>query len=119
VQIDDPSVAISVNARVISRMLNDPLKQQLAERSARNLVNSLNSMTNTNRPASAGSMTHRLVTAAFGVLFTVIAIIVLIVSDLTIGPILTAAGLGVLGINAMVSAYRNTRSLLSRIGPLP
>ena len=64
-------------------------------------------------------MTHRLVTAAFGAFFVVVAVVLYVVSDHTIGPALAAAGLGLLGIDAIVSAYRNTRSLLSRIGPLP
>lgn len=34
-------------------------------------------------------------------------------------PLLAAAVIALLGIDAVVSAYRDTRSLLSRIGPLP
>lgn len=64
-------------------------------------------------------MAHRLITAAFGALFTICAITLLLLSERTIGPLVAAAGIGLLGIDAMVSAYRGTRSLLSRIGPLP
>lgn len=76
-------------------------------------------MTNSDQPPAKGSIAHRLVTAAFGMFFSVIAIIILAVSDRTIGPWLAAIGLGFLGINAIVCSYRNTRSLISRIGPLP
>ena len=76
-------------------------------------------MKNTDLAPETKSMTHRLVTGAFGAFFTVIAIVVFVVSDRTIGPLLAAICLGLLGINAMVSAYRNTPSILSRIGPLP
>jgi hypothetical protein len=65
------------------------------------------------------SSTYRWVTAAFGLLFTAIAIGILIVSEFTLGSIIAAAITGFLGIEAIVSAYRKTSSLLSRIGPLP
>ena len=65
------------------------------------------------------SSTYRLVTAAFGLFFTFIAIGILIASEFTLGPVVAAAIIGFLGIDAIVSAYRKTSSLLSRIGPLP
>ena len=65
------------------------------------------------------SPTYQWVTAAFGVFFTAIAIAILIVSELTIGPVSAALVIGVLGIDAIFSAYRKTSSLLSRIGSLP
>jgi hypothetical protein len=65
------------------------------------------------------SRSYRLVTAAFGALFTVLALAIVVVSDRTVGPLLLAVLLGILGIDAMVGAYRSRPSLLSRIGPLP
>jgi hypothetical protein len=65
------------------------------------------------------SKTYRLVTAAFGVLFAVIALVMVVVSDRSLGPLLVAAVVGILGVDAVVSALRNKPSLLSRIGPLP
>lgn len=66
-----------------------------------------------------GSKTYRLVTAAFGLLFTAIAVAIVFVSGDTFGPILAAAGIGIIGVDALASAFRNKPSLLSRIGPLP
>ncbi len=66
-----------------------------------------------------GSTAHRLVTAAFGTFFTIVAVALFVISERTIGPMLAAGGLAIVGINAIVSACRNTPSLLSRIGPLP
>lgn len=62
---------------------------------------------------------NRRVTAAFGLFFTAIAVAILVVSERSLGPVVAAAAVGGLGIDALVSAYRNKRSLLSRIGPLP
>ncbi len=77
------------------------------------------SMAKADRKPDTGSTTHRFVGAAFGVFFIAVAIALFVLSDRTIGPLLAAVALGLLGIDAMVSACRNTRSLLSRIGPLP
>ncbi len=68
---------------------------------------------------ATGSKIYRLVTAALGLLFTAIAVAIVVASDRTFGPILAAAGIGTLGVDAMTSAFRNKPSLLSRIGPLP
>jgi len=76
-------------------------------------------MTDTDRTRVKQSRTNRLVTAAFGTLFTTAAIAIIIVSELTVGSILAAAAIGLMGVDAIVSAYRNTKSFLSRIGPLP
>ena len=48
-----------------------------------------------------------------------IAIVYTSASDHPIGAIATAALVGLLGVDALVSAVCNRRSLLSRIGPLP
>jgi hypothetical protein len=66
-----------------------------------------------------GSTTFRLVTAAFGMLFLSAAVTIVVVTEFSVGPVLAAAVIGLLGADAIVGSYRNTRSLLSRIGPLP
>ena len=65
------------------------------------------------------SKSYRYITAAFGVLFTVIAIAIIVVSDRSTGPLLAAIVVGLLGVDGIASAWRNKSSLLSRIGPLP
>jgi hypothetical protein len=67
----------------------------------------------------ARSTTYRVVTAAFGILFSGLAVAVVVAAELTVGAAIGAAALGILGIDALVSAYRSTPSLLSKIGPLP
>ncbi len=69
--------------------------------------------------SASGSTTYRLVTAAFGLLFAIVGVVIVVVSDRTIGPMLAAAVIGILGVDAIVSSLRNKPSLLSRIGPLP
>ncbi|MCW8139424.1 MAG: hypothetical protein KIT58_11035 [Planctomycetota bacterium] len=65
------------------------------------------------------SKAYRLVTAAVGLLFAGLAIAIVAVSERTFWPSLLAFVVGVLGIEAVVSACRGRTSLLSRIGPLP
>lgn len=64
---------------------------------------------------------NRVVTAAFGVIFTglAVAIIVTAVASTLTGSLIAASIVGMLGVDALISAVRNKRSLLSRIGPLP
>ena len=69
--------------------------------------------------SSSSSKSYRFVTAAFGLLFALLAIAIIVVSDRTVGPLFVAVVLGSLGIEAIASALRNRPSLLSRIGPLP
>ena len=63
----------------------------------------------------------RWVTAAIGLLFVgiAIAILVLSASERPIAAFLAAFVTGGLGVDALLSAARNRRSFLSRIGPLP
>jgi hypothetical protein len=63
----------------------------------------------------------RWVTAAIGLLFVGIAITILamLASERPIAAFLAAFVTGGLGIDALLSAARNRRSFLSRIGPLP
>lgn len=68
-----------------------------------------------------GSRGHRTVTTLFGFFLIVMAIATLLVADAStrLGSIVVAAVLAVLGVDAVISAARDTRSLVSRIGPLP
>ncbi|WP_087066993.1 hypothetical protein [Cyanobium sp. NIES-981] len=52
-------------------------------------------------------------------LFTLLALAILVVSSRTVGPLLAALALGILGLDAMASAFRRKPSLLSRIAPFP
>lgn len=65
--------------------------------------------------------TGRLVTAVFGVFLIVLAIVILLSFDgsMMVGAVVAALAVGLLGVDACVSAARNKRSLLERIGPLP
>ena len=66
-----------------------------------------------------GSKTQRIVTRAFGVLFACLALAILFVGDGTLGPMIAALVTGVLGVDALHSAYRNKSPRLFRMGPLP
>jgi hypothetical protein len=61
------------------------------------------------------------VTAAFGVFLIVLAILTIVSADgsTRIGAAAVAVVLGLLGADALISAARNMRSIVSRIGPLP
>jgi hypothetical protein len=63
----------------------------------------------------------RWVCAGVGLLFMVLALAIAISSDGSAGGWVYAAAavIGALGVEALVAAVRNRRSLLSRIGPLP
>ncbi len=65
------------------------------------------------------SRTYRVVTAVFGILFAVLAIVIVFISDWSVPSLLVALVFGVLGVDAVASAIRDRSSLLSRIGPLP
>jgi hypothetical protein len=56
-----------------------------------------------------------------GLLLTAVAIAIALLGELStsIGSLLATLVLGGLGVDALVSAVRRRRSLLSRIGPLP
>lgn len=76
-------------------------------------------MPNTDLDRDKGSRGYRLITAVVGALFSAIAVAILVESELTVGPVLAAVVLGFLGVDAILGAWRNRPSLLSRIGPLP
>jgi hypothetical protein len=67
------------------------------------------------------SKTARIVTAVFGVFLIVLAIGILLAVEepIGVGALLPALVVGLLGVDACVSAARNKRSLVERIGPLP
>jgi hypothetical protein len=67
------------------------------------------------------SKTARIVTAVFGVFFILLAIGILLAVEepIGVGALLAALVVGLLGVDACVSAARNRRSLVERIGPLP
>jgi len=68
-----------------------------------------------------GSRTRRIVAGLVGFLFVALAVAILVVSSEStfVVSLLAALAVGGLGIDALVSATRGKRSLLSRIGPLP
>jgi hypothetical protein len=70
-------------------------------------------------PPGLNSPAYRRVTAALGLLFVGLAVAILPTNDGGIGSYGAALGVGGLGIDALVSAARQRRSLLSRLGPLP
>lgn len=67
------------------------------------------------------SIMTRIVTALFGVLFVVLAIVIMVVTGppWDVGAVIGGLVVGGLGVDAVVSAARDRPSLLSRIGPLP
>lgn len=64
-------------------------------------------------------MESPLVTAGFGLLLVAVAVAIAFVADTGWPPYLAAAVIGGLGAEALYSAARRRRSLISRIGPLP
>ena len=64
---------------------------------------------------------ERIAAVVIGAFFVGIALAILasFVRDLSVGPVLAAVVIGGLGIEALLSAARRRRCLLSRIGPLP
>ena len=73
------------------------------------------------RPEGMRSRSFRWVTAVIGLLFLVLAVVILFAADSNrqLGAVLAAVTVGGLGGDALVSAVRNRRSILSRLGPLP
>jgi hypothetical protein len=67
------------------------------------------------------SRAEQIGSVAIGILFVVVAVAILSISYPFTSVAEPVAGLviGALGLEALVSARRRTRSLLSRIGPLP
>lgn len=66
------------------------------------------------------STVRRAVTAAFGIAFIGLGVAILVVVEpLHVGAVGAAIGLGFLGGDACVGAWRGKQCLLGRIGPLP
>ena len=70
-------------------------------------------------PQRPQSRIYRTVTAAFGVFFLALALLIFAVSDFSLRTVIAGVLVGGLGVDAIVSAARNKTSLLARIGPLP
>lgn len=78
-------------------------------------------MSDNPNPAKGQGLRERVAAVLIGALFVGIALAILasFMHDLSVGPVLAAVVIGGLGIEALLSAARNRRCLLSRIGPLP
>jgi hypothetical protein len=78
-------------------------------------------MTDNPNPAKDQGTRERVAAVLIGALFVGIALAILasFMHDLSVGPLLAAVVIGGLGIEALLSAARHRRCLLSRIGPLP
>ena len=73
------------------------------------------------KPEKTQSAPERIAAAVIGTLFTGIAVAIVVYSahDLSVGALVASVVIGALGIEALVSAMRNRRCLISRIGPMP
>ena len=62
-----------------------------------------------------------MVTGVFGVFLVVVAVVILVATDrpIRLGALMASLVIGLLGVEACVSAARGKRSLVERIGPLP
>ena len=78
-------------------------------------------MTHRAKPREDQGTRDRVAAAVIGAFFVGIALAILasFLHDLSVGPVLAAVVIGGLGIEALISAVRKRRCLLSRIGPLP
>jgi hypothetical protein len=67
------------------------------------------------------SRSLRWIGAGLGAVFIAAAVVIIVqgMPGLSAGEIVAALGLGGLGLDAVISALRDRRSLLARIGPLP
>lgn len=65
------------------------------------------------------SRTYRAVTYAFGILFVLLGLAIFVVGEFSLGVLIAGVVVGGLGLDAIVSAFRDKTSLLARIGPLP
>jgi hypothetical protein len=66
------------------------------------------------------SLTHRL-TTVFGIFLILMAALILVSAErpTRVGVVVVAVGLGLLGLDAVISGVRRRTPLVSRIGPLP
>ena len=72
-------------------------------------------------PVKQRPRTLRVVTALFGVFLILLAVAILLLVDrsMIVGGVVAALVLGLLGVDACVSAARDKPALVQRIGPLP
>ena len=72
-------------------------------------------------PGKQKSRTRRVVTALFGVFLILLAVAVLLLVDrsMIVGGVVAALALGLLGVDACLSAARDKPAFVQRIGPLP
>jgi hypothetical protein len=72
-------------------------------------------------PTETRKNSERWITGAVGLLFVgiALAIVYFAVAEHPIGAYAAAVAVGGLGVDALFSAARGRRSMLSRIGPLP
>lgn len=61
----------------------------------------------------------RTVTYAFGILFVMLGFAIFVVAEFSLGTLIAGILVGGLGLDAIVSAFRNKKSVLASIGPLP
>lgn len=77
-----------------------------------------------NHPGTVHAMNsalHHRITTVFGIFLILMAALILVSADrpTRVGVVVVAVGLGLLGLDAVVSGVRKRRPLVSRIGPLP
>lgn len=65
------------------------------------------------------SKAHRMITGAFGIFLIGVAFLTFLFADAGLAAIFVALVLALLGADALASAIRDKRSIVSRIGPLP
>lgn len=64
---------------------------------------------------------HHRITTVFGIFLILMAALILVSADrpTRVGVVVVAVGLGLLGLDAVISGARKRRPFVSRIGPLP
>ncbi len=65
------------------------------------------------------SKIYRIVTCAFGVIFGALALAIVVFAEISLGSLIASVLVGGVGLDAIVCALRNKKSLLAKIGPLP
>lgn len=64
-------------------------------------------------------LAYRITTAVLGLVFVVVSIVIAFVSDRSVGALLAAAVIGLLGVDSILGSLRCRTCLLARLGPLP
>lgn len=76
-------------------------------------------MTKKLNPKTENKKSYQIITALLGLLFISIAITLVFVTHNSIAVVSTELIIGLLGIDALICAYKKKECLLFRIGPLP